>query len=138
MPDRSFRGIRWVGVAGLVAVLASSCTAAENAATGTKNLVNEAADVTTDATITFAVKTALADDEIVNSDDISVSTDHGVVTLVGTQRTDQARREAGSVAKQAKGVRGVVNKITVVPVSIAWETDPVVLSLSELPPAAVY
>ncbi len=115
LPSRALRIARSAGLlaVGMMLLGSAGCTIAENTAAGTKNLVNEAANATTDASITFAVKTALSNDDLVNSEKIAVDTERGVVTLRGTQQTDQARREAETIARQTKGVRAVVDRIEV-------------------------
>src|SRR5690242_9181195 len=75
--------VLWLGAA------LGGCQAATNAAEGVSGLAEKTAhsveEATTDASITFAVKAALAKDDSVRSAEINVTTDKGVVTLRGTQ-----------------------------------------------------
>ncbi len=94
-------------------IIIAGCTPAKNAAAGAKSLVNQVGDRATDASITFAVRAALIDDETVHSRDIQIDTTDGVVTLRGTQPTVAARMQAVMVVRATNGVRAVVNQITV-------------------------
>jgi len=69
----------------------------------------------TDHGITVAVEGDLNIDEGVNL--VDVSTSHGVVTLSGSVADLLARKRAVKIAESIRGVRAVVNNITVTPVS---------------------
>ncbi len=99
----------------VAAVISAGCAAAENAAEGTKSLATEAGQGVTDGSITFAVKAALIEDDTVESRQVNVDTRDGVVTLRGTQPTEQAKARAERIAGKARGVRRVVNELTVGP-----------------------
>jgi hyperosmotically inducible periplasmic protein len=95
------------------------CATSRNAAEGTGDLVISGADevgtATTDRSITFAVKTAIIRDELVEAGDIDVDTSEGVVTLNGTQPSAAACDRAVELARQAAGVKRVVNNLVVAP-----------------------
>ena len=67
----------------------------------------------TDAGITTSVKSALAADETVKAYQIDVDTSEGVVTLSGAVETADAKRQAVLVAREAAGVRDVVDNIVI-------------------------
>jgi hyperosmotically inducible protein len=83
----------------------------------TKQKTTEAAkktgEVVTDAAITTAVKTKLLGDGKTPGLKIDVDTDNGVVTLTGDVATAEARAEALRLARTTKGVKRVVDKLTV-------------------------
>jgi osmotically-inducible protein OsmY len=97
----------------------SACTPARNAASGTGKLARAAAEgvseASTDPSITFAIKSAMIEDDVVRARDIDVDTDDGVVTLTGTQPSVEARDRAEKLAWTARGVVKVVNRLTVRP-----------------------
>ena len=66
-----------------------------------------------DAEITTAVKTKLATDSGVHAMDVHVDTDKGVVTLTGSVRSDAEKVNALHIARKTKGVKRVVDKLTV-------------------------
>lgn len=88
----------------LVLVLACALTAA-------------AAPAVTDTDVTFAVERALFRDPFVPANDIDVTTAAGVVTLTGTVEDLLARDRAVRLAEAIRGVRSVVNRISVEPSS---------------------
>jgi osmotically-inducible protein OsmY len=79
-----------------------------------------AADDISDAKISEAVSDQLFSDEATPSHLIDVVTLDGVVTLTGSVDNVLARRRATDVAEAVKGVRSVVNRVTVNPV---YRTD---------------
>lgn len=97
----------------------AGCAASRNVAEGTGNLAGDAAESvsskTRDGSITFAVKTAMIDDEMVEADEINVDTSNGVVTLNGTQPSLAAMQRAVDLAWKAEGVRSVVNNLVIAP-----------------------
>lgn len=74
-----------------------------------------AADRPTDADVSAAVKTELVLDPAVRSNDITVDTNAGVVTLTGTVDNITARKRAERLAGTVRGVRSVVDLIVVEP-----------------------
>jgi osmotically-inducible protein OsmY len=75
--------------------------------------LEKAGDKTTDAAITSAVKTKFLGDTQVSGLKIDVDTKDGVVTLTGTVKSAAERAEAIRLAKTTKGVKSVVDKLTV-------------------------
>jgi hyperosmotically inducible periplasmic protein len=73
----------------------------------------DAGDLASNATITGRVKAALLADKVAPGFNIDVDTNEGVVTLKGQVATQQQKMRAEQVAKKVKGVRKVVNKLTV-------------------------
>ena len=68
-----------------------------------------------DKNITLAVERKLLADASVPSHYIDVKTDNGIVTLLGTVDNILAKDRATKIAESIKGVRSVVNTITVKP-----------------------
>lgn len=97
--------------------LAVGCTPAKNTARGTgsilKETVNQVDEATTDPSITFAIKSAMIEDDLVRAREINVDTENGVVTLNGTQPSQAAIDRAEQLAWRADGVTKVVNRLTV-------------------------
>ncbi len=95
------------------------CTPSRNAARGTGSLIKETVhqvdEAATDPSITFAIKSAMIEDDLVRARDINVDTADGVVTLNGTQPSEAARNRAEQLAWRADGVTRVVNKLTIKP-----------------------
>jgi hyperosmotically inducible protein len=67
---------------------------------------------TTDDAITDQVRIALVSDKVVGVLPFSVAVKNGVVTLTGVADTGNQRSRAEKVAKKTKGVKQVVNNIT--------------------------
>jgi len=86
--------------------------AGEKAKDATQSAAKKTATVLTDAEITAAVKTKLLADKTVGGLKIDVDTDHGVVTLTGPVKSATERKEAVRLAKETKGVKKVVSKLT--------------------------
>jgi hyperosmotically inducible protein len=87
--------------------------AAGTAAHKTADAVGAGADKTKDAAITTEVKTKLLGDGKTPGLKIDVDTDDGVVTLNGDVPNAEARTEAVRLARTTKGVKRVVDKLTV-------------------------
>ena len=79
----------------------------------TKDATAKAADKTSDAAITTAVKSKLLGDGKTPGLKIDVDTDDGIVTLHGDVASAEARAEAVRLAGSTKGVKRVVDKLTV-------------------------
>ena len=75
--------------------------------------LEKAGDKTADAAITSAVKTKFLADTQVGGLKIDVDTKGGVVTLTGTVKSAAEKAEAIRLAKTTKGVKSVVDKLTV-------------------------
>lgn len=69
----------------------------------------------TDVNVSSVVTTALANDQAVEGVNLDVLTQEGIVTLAGTVNNPLAKERAVKLAKTIKGVRGIVNRIEVVP-----------------------
>lgn len=67
----------------------------------------------TDATITDSVMIKLAGDQVVKGGALKVDVINGVVTISGQVDEPKAKDRAEKLAKKVKGVKQVVNKITV-------------------------
>ena len=67
----------------------------------------------TDDSITDQVRLRLAGDSEVKGGGIDVEVKDGVVTLKGPVDTDKARSKAEKLTKHVKGVKSVVNQLTV-------------------------
>jgi hyperosmotically inducible protein len=74
-----------------------------------------AADEVTDSSITSWVKEALRHDPLVPDSGISVSTQEGVVTLSGRVDNLAAKNRVDRQATKIRGVREVLNELTVAP-----------------------
>lgn len=66
-----------------------------------------------DSTITAKVKSALMDDKVIASGDISVSTTKGVVTLTGFVPSQAVAAQAVAVATKTEGVQSVSDKLQI-------------------------
>lgn len=66
-----------------------------------------------DETISYWVRIALQEDPRIQGDQVYVSTSEGIVTLSGTVANLAAKKYADLEAKKTKGVRGVVDELTV-------------------------
>jgi osmotically-inducible protein OsmY len=78
--------------------------------------VSYAADKPSDETITYWVREALREDPRVISSDITISTDKGIVKLFGSVKNLAEKKYADRETKKIKGVKGVINEITIKPV----------------------
>ncbi|AJC65050.1 molecular chaperone OsmY [Dickeya zeae] len=81
------------------------------------NSIQQATDYVDDSTLTARVKSALLKDETLDSNDISVSTHDGVVTLSGFIASQQMATGAVKIAAQTEGVKSVSDKLQVKDVS---------------------
>lgn len=86
---------------------------ADKAANETAEKAGSAGDATSDAAITAAVKSKLIGDGKTPGLDIDVDTDDGVVTLEGEVATAAQRATALRLTRETKGVKRVVDKMTV-------------------------
>jgi hyperosmotically inducible periplasmic protein len=69
----------------------------------------------TDSWLTFKTKLALLADERVSSNDVSVKTAKGVITLHGKVASAAEQQAAEEIARTIEGQKQVVNQLTVVP-----------------------
>ncbi len=77
--------------------------------------MTEREDVVTDAAITQAIMVDLSWSEAVPAHEIEVETVDGIVTLSGTINNLLAKQRAEEVVRSVRGVRSIVNNITVLP-----------------------
>jgi hyperosmotically inducible protein len=70
-------------------------------------------DVIDDTWITTKVKWFFTGDDLLKGSNISVETDHRVVVLTGTVRTEAGRRRAVALATDTDGVTKVVDHLTI-------------------------
>ena len=104
-------------------ILAAPGLAAQETASGTmasaESAVKDAgATVTREATdswLTLKTKLALLADERVSSNDVSVKTAKGVITLRGKVDREAEQQAAGEIARTIEGAQAVSNQLTVVP-----------------------
>ena len=82
----------------LVFVLAGTCLAKQNPIT--------------DDSITDQVRIKLANDDVVKGGALQVDVKQGVVTLAGAVEELKQKEKAERVAKKVKGVKQVINNIT--------------------------
>jgi hyperosmotically inducible periplasmic protein len=68
-----------------------------------------------DATITTAVKAKFVEDKTVDAGAIKVETLNGAVSLSGFAKSNAEKAQAEYLARNTKGVRQVLNKLTVRP-----------------------
>jgi hyperosmotically inducible periplasmic protein len=99
-----------VGV--MTATAASAQSATQEAKDKTTAAAHKTAEVMTDAEITSAVKTKLLADKTVGGLKIDVDTSNGVVTLTGDVKTSAEKTQAVHLARETKGVKKVVSKLT--------------------------
>jgi hyperosmotically inducible periplasmic protein len=81
----------------------------------TKEGVQKATSETTDAYILTRVKSKFVDEDLLNGSDINVDADNQVVTLKGTVTSEAGRARAVALAKEAEGVKRVVDRLTIAP-----------------------
>jgi osmotically-inducible protein OsmY len=87
--------------------------ATQSAGEKTSDAAKKTGEVVNDAAITTAVKTKLLGDGKTPGLKIDVDTDDGVVTLRGDVPSAESRAEAVRLARTTKGVKRVVDKLTV-------------------------
>jgi len=92
------------------------------------DLGGDATDGIPDGAVTGKVRELLLADATFKSSIISISTTHGVVTLVGTVPSDSLRRQAGEKARLARAVKRVDNALRVEPERQAERRPPAVVS----------
>ncbi|MEI7375918.1 molecular chaperone OsmY [Dickeya chrysanthemi] len=75
--------------------------------------IQQATNYVDDSTLTARVKSALMKDETLDSNDISVATHDGVVTLSGFIASQQMATNAVKIAAQTEGVTSVSDKLQI-------------------------
>lgn len=96
------------------ASLAKAASAVQSSAAASEAL-DKVSNAIEDGAITAEVKTALLADATVKAMRIDVDTKGGVVSLNGNVASDASRTRAERIARDARGVTGVENHLTVVP-----------------------
>jgi hyperosmotically inducible protein len=81
----------------------------------TEEGLSKTGEVMTDAWITSRVHERFVTEKLLKDSDISVDTDHHVVTLKGTVMGPAGRAKAATIAMRTEGVRRVVNRLTISP-----------------------
>jgi osmotically-inducible protein OsmY len=79
-----------------------------------ESMTEKAKEGVEDAAVTTKIKAEYAKDKAVSAMNISVNTDHGVVTLTGNAKSKAESDKAESLAKSTKGVTSVKNELKVV------------------------
>jgi osmotically-inducible protein OsmY len=85
------------------------------AADKTEDGLSKTGEVMTDGWITTRVHQRFVTETLLKDSDISVSTDHHVVTLTGTVRGPAGKLKAATIAQRTEGVHRVVNRLTIGP-----------------------
>jgi hypothetical protein len=106
MKAKSTAHLRWLGVILLIG-LAVGCTKARN-----------------DAQVASDVQSKIYSDATVQSRQISVQSQNGVVTLTGSVGNEQERNAAAAAAAQVEGVKTVVNNLQATQPQVAQEQMP--------------
>ena len=82
--------------------------------TGCRSMTGKSAGTSADdATITASVKTKLVAEKASNLTRVDVDTNNGTVYLNGTVDTAEQKARAEQLARQAQGVKSVVNNLQV-------------------------
>ena len=84
------------------------------AADKTKEGLSKTGEVMTDEWITTRVHQRFVDEDLLKGSDISVDTDHHVVTLKGTVKSETQKRRAVELAEKTVGVGKVIADLDVV------------------------
>ena len=98
-----------------LAVFALSCMAAPMDSASAASIFSKTKTYATDSAITATLKAKFLDEEDLDSLDIKVETTKGIVTLRGQVATASQASLAEKIARETEGVRGVKNKISVMP-----------------------
>jgi hyperosmotically inducible protein len=96
--------LRSVTVMLAIVLLTAACQSATGRSMGTN---------VDDATITASVKSRLVGDKPANLTRVDVDTNNGTVYLNGTVESAEQKTRAEQLARQARGVRTVVNNLQV-------------------------
>ena len=99
----------------VVAVLTSLLLAVTLACSQIHTSTAAAAGTADDPAITSAIQGKLYADPVIQTKQITVQTADGVVTLAGIVSTEAERTAAAAQAASVRGVRTVINNITVTP-----------------------
>ena len=88
---------------------------AEKVGDKSKDAASETGEAITDAWITTKLKADFVDEDTLKGSDINVDTNNHVVTLKGTVASAAGKARAAAIAKSTKGVKSVVNTLTIGP-----------------------
>lgn len=100
-------------IGGAELMMPSPATAATQVKEKTEHAVKKTGEFITDSAITTEVKTKLLAAKGVPGSKIDVDTTNGVVTLKGPVPTRAARAKAVRITRRSKGVKRVVDQLTV-------------------------
>jgi len=81
----------------------------------TKDGVSKTGEVMTDGWITTRVNARFVNEDLLKGSDINVDTKDHVVTLKGTVTSEAGKARAAEIAKTTKGVKRVVNTLSIGP-----------------------
>jgi osmotically-inducible protein OsmY len=81
----------------------------------TKDAASEVGEAVTDAWITTTLKADFVNEDTLKGSNINVDTNNHVVTLKGTVASAAGRARAVEIAKTTKGVKRVVDTLTIAP-----------------------
>ena len=87
--------------------------ATHDAKVKSERAADKSGDALSDAAITSEVKTKFLAEPGVSGLNIGVDTNNGVVTLSGTVKSKAESQKAMTIARNSKGVKRVVNKLTI-------------------------
>ena len=87
----------------------------KEAGEATKDAVATTGEVITDAWITSTISADFVNEDTLKGSDINVDTKDHVVTLKGTVMSAAGKARAAEIAKTTKGVKNVVNTLTIGP-----------------------
>jgi hyperosmotically inducible periplasmic protein len=89
--------------------------AAQTAGNAVDNAAANTGQALTDTAITSKVKAAIFAEPGLKTLQIDVETNNGMVTLTGTVNSQENSDKAVAIARNVDGVKGVSNRLTVVP-----------------------
>ena len=89
--------------------------AAEKVGEKTKEVAGTTGEVITDSWITTTISADFVNEDTLKGSDINVDTKDHVVTLKGTVMSEAGKARAAEIAKTTKGVKRVVNTLTIGP-----------------------
>ena len=81
----------------------------------TKDVAGTTGEAITDAWITTKLKADFVNEDTLKGSDINVDTNNHVVTLKGTVASAAGKARAAEIAKTTKGVKSVINTLTIGP-----------------------
>ena len=81
----------------------------------TKDVAGTTGEAITDAWITTKLKADFVNEDTLKGSDINVDTNNHVVTLKGTVASAAGKARAAEIAKTTKGVKSVINTLTIAP-----------------------